>query len=163
MSSTTLNGAATAPATRSTSRHSRRSYGDHRRTSFHSEKHDDLEERQRLSREVSRQSTKRQPRWWKIRLFKGMIDDVKRRAPYYWTDWRDAWDYRVVPATVYMYFAKYVKAIHHIDIPAPSHSMLHSPSSSRETTPGTLVKLVLERGCSQFPICYHSIHRYTNL
>lgn len=37
-----------------------------------------------------------------------MIDDVKRRAPYYWSDWRDAWDYRVVPATVYMYFAKYV-------------------------------------------------------
>ena len=46
-------------------------------------------------------------RWWKIKLFKGMIDDVRRRAPYYWTDWRDAWDYRVVPATVYMYFAKY--------------------------------------------------------
>jgi len=37
-----------------------------------------------------------------------MIDDVKRRAPYYWSDWKDAWDYRVVPATVYMYFAKYV-------------------------------------------------------
>lgn len=38
-----------------------------------------------------------------------MIDDVKRRAPYYWSDWTDAWDYRVVPATVYMYFAKYVQ------------------------------------------------------
>lgn len=37
-----------------------------------------------------------------------MIDDVKRRAPYYLSDWTDAWDYRVVPATVYMYFAKYV-------------------------------------------------------
>lgn len=36
-----------------------------------------------------------------------MIDDVKRRAPFYLSDWRDAWDYRVVPATVYMYFAKY--------------------------------------------------------
>ena len=24
------------------------------------------------------------------------------------SDWTDAWDYRVVPATVYMYFAKYV-------------------------------------------------------
>jgi hypothetical protein len=36
-----------------------------------------------------------------------MIDDVKRRLPYYWSDWRDAWDYRVIPATVYMYFAKY--------------------------------------------------------
>ena len=46
-------------------------------------------------------------RWWRIRLFRGMINDVKRRAPYYWSDWTDAWDYRVVPATVYMYFAKY--------------------------------------------------------
>jgi len=36
-----------------------------------------------------------------------MINDVRRRAPYYWSDWRDAWDYRVIPATVYMYFAKY--------------------------------------------------------
>lgn len=36
-----------------------------------------------------------------------MIDDVKRRGPYYWSDWADAWDYRVVPATIYMYFAKY--------------------------------------------------------
>lgn len=41
-----------------------------------------------------------------------MIDDVKRRAPYYWSDWKDAWDYRVVPATVYMYFAKYVTPNH---------------------------------------------------
>lgn len=48
----------------------------------------------------------RVPRWWKIRLFRGMVNDVRRRAPYYLSDWTDAWDYRVVPATVYMYFAK---------------------------------------------------------
>ena len=48
------------------------------------------------------------PKWWKIRLFRGMIGDVRRRAPFYWSDWTDAWDYRVVPATIYMYFAKYV-------------------------------------------------------
>lgn len=47
-------------------------------------------------------------KWWRIRLFRGMINDVKRRAPFYWSDWTEAWDYRVVPATVYMYFAKYV-------------------------------------------------------
>lgn len=46
-------------------------------------------------------------KWWKIHLFRGMVKDVRRRAPYYWSDWRDAWDYRVVPATIYMYFAKY--------------------------------------------------------
>lgn len=72
------------------------------------------EEVERLSRQMSARSTRsskhqRRPRWWKIRLFRGMIDDVKRRFPYYWSDWRDAWDYRVVPATVYMYFAKYGK------------------------------------------------------
>lgn len=71
-------------------------------------KQNDTEERQHLSREISRRSSRRQPRWWKIRFFKGMIDDVKRRAPFYLSDWTDAWDYRVVPATVYMYFAKYV-------------------------------------------------------
>jgi hypothetical protein len=48
------------------------------------------------------------PKWWKVRLFRGMINDVRRRAPFYWSDWTDAWDYRVVPATVYMYFAKLV-------------------------------------------------------
>ncbi|KAL9606752.1 MAG: hypothetical protein Q9179_000108 [Wetmoreana sp. 5 TL-2023] len=40
-----------------------------------------------------------------------MIDDVRRRAPYYWSDWKDAWDYRVVPATVYMYFANILPAL----------------------------------------------------
>lgn len=49
----------------------------------------------------------RAPKWWKIRLFRGMVNDLRRRGPYYWSDWKDAWDYRVVPATVYMYFAKY--------------------------------------------------------
>ena len=71
-------------------------------------------ETERLSRETSRRttrSTKRTPKWWKIRLFRGMIEDVKRRAPFYWSDWTDAWDYRVVPATVYMYFAKYANII----------------------------------------------------
>lgn len=46
-------------------------------------------------------------RWWKVRILRGMVNDVKRRAPFYCSDWQDAWNYRVVPATVYMYFAKY--------------------------------------------------------
>ena len=44
--------------------------------------------------------------WWKIRLFRGIVNDIRRRAPYYWSDWVDAWDYRVIPATVYMYFVR---------------------------------------------------------
>jgi len=47
-------------------------------------------------------------KWWEVKLFRGMINDIRRRAPFYVSDWVDAWDYRVVPATVYMYFAKYV-------------------------------------------------------
>lgn len=50
---------------------------------------------------------KRQDAWWKIHLFRGMTNDLRRRIPYYPSDWLDAWNYRVIPATVYMYFAKY--------------------------------------------------------
>ncbi|OAA68767.1 anion exchange protein 4 [Niveomyces insectorum RCEF 264] len=56
-------------------------------------------------------SSPRRPAWWKIRLFRGMANDVRRRAPYYVSDWLDAWDYRVVPATVYMYFANILPAL----------------------------------------------------
>lgn len=85
-------------------RSARRSSSQHHRQ-YSAEEHDALS--RELSRSSMRSKKRRDPRWWKVRLFKGMIDDVKRRAPYYWSDWRDAWDYRVVPATVYMYFAKY--------------------------------------------------------
>jgi hypothetical protein len=63
-----------------------------------------------LEHSQSRQTTasSRQAKWWRIHYFQGMINDIQRRAPYYWSDWKDAWDYRVVPATVYMYFAKFV-------------------------------------------------------
>lgn len=50
----------------------------------------------------------KQEAWWRIHLFRGMVSDIRRRIPYYVSDWTDAWDYRVVPATVYMYFAKSV-------------------------------------------------------
>ncbi|KAH8692718.1 anion exchange family protein [Talaromyces proteolyticus] len=67
---------------------------------------------QPLSREGSRTSrTTTREEWWKVHLFRGMINDIKRRAPFYWSDWSDAWDYRVVPATVYMYFANILPAL----------------------------------------------------
>ncbi|KAI8159652.1 putative transporter [Colletotrichum sp. SAR 10_65] len=40
-----------------------------------------------------------------------MVNDLRRRAPFYVSDWLDAWDYRVVPATVYMYFANHDIAV----------------------------------------------------
>lgn len=64
-----------------------------------------------LSRELTRASTRSSSkrRWWRILWFRGMYNDIRRRLPFYWSDWKDAWDYRVIPATVYMYFAKYVQ------------------------------------------------------
>lgn len=41
-----------------------------------------------------------------LRPFAGMAADVKARAPYYLSDWTDAWTYRVVPATAMIFFAK---------------------------------------------------------
>jgi hypothetical protein len=97
---------------RQTSRSQKKPWQSRRPPSFRSSKSQTRSDPEiaRLSRETSRQTTtsrKRKPKWWKIRLFRGMIDDVKRRLPHYWSDWQDAWDYRVIPATVYMYFAKY--------------------------------------------------------
>jgi hypothetical protein len=68
-----------------------------------------------LGREQTPQSqatpTSKTNAWWHTRLFSGMIHDVRRRAPFYWSDWTDAWDYRVVPATVYMYFTNILPAL----------------------------------------------------
>lgn len=50
-------------------------------------------------------------KWYHIQLGRGMINDIKRRAPFYLSDWADAWDYRVVPATIYMYFANILPAL----------------------------------------------------
>ncbi len=50
-------------------------------------------------------------RGWKgvrfLRPFRGMYHDVRRRVPYYWSDIKDAWDYRTVASIVRMYFVKY--------------------------------------------------------
>ncbi|EEB06144.1 HC03 family inorganic anion exchanger [Schizosaccharomyces japonicus yFS275] len=39
------------------------------------------------------------------RPFSGMLRDLKRRLRYYKSDWTDAWDYRVLPASINIYFA----------------------------------------------------------
>jgi HCO3- transporter family. len=82
------------------------------RVSHGNNAHTVTQELETINRERSSSVTARSARWWKVRLFRGMVNDIKRRAPYYWSDWTDAWDYRVVPATVYMYFAKYGPTAH---------------------------------------------------
>lgn len=42
---------------------------------------------------------------------KDMIQDIRARLPYYGSDWLDALDYRVIPATIYIYFANILPAI----------------------------------------------------
>ncbi|KAK7547067.1 HCO3 transporter family-domain-containing protein [Phyllosticta citricarpa] len=70
---------------------------------------------ERLHREHTRASTRTTStmhvKFLGIRWFEGMINDLRRRAPFFVSDWTDAWDYRVVPATIYMYFANILPAL----------------------------------------------------
>jgi hypothetical protein len=43
-------------------------------------------------------------------LGRGMRQDIRARAPHYARDWADGWNYRVVPATCLIFFAKSVSA-----------------------------------------------------
>jgi len=43
-----------------------------------------------------------------VHPFRGMWNDIRRRAPFYLSDWTDAWTYRVIPSTFDMFFKKYV-------------------------------------------------------
>ncbi len=42
----------------------------------------------------------------KIKVGGGILRDIRARAPLYWSDWKDAWNYRVLPATTLVFFAK---------------------------------------------------------
>ncbi|KAL4249196.1 Bicarbonate transporter-like transmembrane domain-containing protein [Abortiporus biennis] len=50
-------------------------------------------------------------RLWRIRLGAGILNDIKSRAPYYLSDWKDAWNYRVIPAIVLIFFANVLPGI----------------------------------------------------
>ncbi|KZO92705.1 hypothetical protein CALVIDRAFT_520007 [Calocera viscosa TUFC12733] len=49
-------------------------------------------------------------KWWKC-IGRGMYRDIRARAPYYWSDWRDAWNYRVIPATTMIFFSNVLPGI----------------------------------------------------
>lgn len=51
----------------------------------------------------------RMPRAWYRRLGVGITTDIRARTPWYLSDWVDAWNYRVVPATALIFFAKFVQ------------------------------------------------------
>jgi hypothetical protein len=52
-------------------------------------------------------TTRRTPTFIR-KLGAGIISDFRARTPWYLSDWTDAWNYRVVPATALIFFAKYV-------------------------------------------------------
>ncbi|KAI0073496.1 anion exchanging protein [Panus rudis PR-1116 ss-1] len=44
-------------------------------------------------------------------IFSGIINDIRSRTPYYLSDWTDAWNYRVIPAIVLIFFANVLPGI----------------------------------------------------
>ncbi|EDR13740.1 uncharacterized protein LACBIDRAFT_230567 [Laccaria bicolor S238N-H82] len=58
-----------------------------------------------------RRSTLTALRTWFRCLGKGIILDFRARAPWYWSDWVDAWNYRIIPATALIFFANVLPGI----------------------------------------------------
>lgn len=56
------------------------------------------------------------------RPFHGILHDIRARAPFYASDFKDAWNYRVIPATAMIFFAKYAR--HHPTPPSCLKSFL---------------------------------------
>ncbi|KAI1786839.1 anion exchanging protein [Ganoderma leucocontextum] len=55
--------------------------------------------------------SKRLPSWIPTSICRGIIRDIRTRAPYYASDWLDAWNYRVIPAIVLIFFANVLPGI----------------------------------------------------
>ncbi|KAI0683076.1 anion exchanging protein [Earliella scabrosa] len=53
----------------------------------------------------------RLPAWVPTFIGRGIIRDIRARAPYYASDWVDAWNYRVIPAIVLIFFANVLPGI----------------------------------------------------
>ncbi|KAF9454840.1 hypothetical protein P691DRAFT_783924 [Macrolepiota fuliginosa MF-IS2] len=56
-------------------------------------------------------SGKTKRRTWYRRFGAGIIMDIRARGPWYISDWTDAWNYRVVPATALIFFANVLPGI----------------------------------------------------
>lgn len=47
----------------------------------------------------------------RLQPFRGILADLRDRLPFYVSDWTDAWNYRVLPATILTYFTNIFPAI----------------------------------------------------
>ncbi|PPQ67978.1 hypothetical protein CVT25_000458 [Psilocybe cyanescens] len=54
---------------------------------------------------------KRKRLLWLRQIGSGIILDIRARVPWYLSDWTDAWNYRVVPATALIFFANVLPGI----------------------------------------------------
>lgn len=57
---------------------------------------------------------KKMPRWIKSLFYypgQGISRDIRANVPYYYSDWKDGINYRVIPSTIYMYFTNLLPAI----------------------------------------------------
>ncbi|KAI0718217.1 anion exchanging protein [Cerioporus squamosus] len=54
---------------------------------------------------------RRLPAWIPTFIGRGIIGDIRARAPHYFSDWADAWNYRVIPAIVLIFFANVLPGI----------------------------------------------------
>ncbi|KAJ7695721.1 HCO3 transporter family-domain-containing protein [Mycena rosella] len=48
---------------------------------------------------------------WIRNFGSGISNDIRSRAPYYLSDWTDAWNYRVIPATALIFFSNVLPGI----------------------------------------------------
>ncbi|KAK0187152.1 anion exchanging protein [Armillaria mellea] len=48
---------------------------------------------------------------WLTTLGSGIVLDIRARAPHFLSDWTDAWNYRVIPATALIFFANVLPGI----------------------------------------------------
>ncbi|KAF8264730.1 HCO3 transporter family-domain-containing protein [Lactarius quietus] len=49
--------------------------------------------------------------WLPVNIGTGILRDIRARAPWYWSDWTDAWNYRVLPATALILCANVLPGI----------------------------------------------------
>lgn len=64
------------------------------------ERNEDTPDREYTAQSSAVSTNKDGKRKWYQYLGRGMYSDVRNRLPYYVSDWTDAWNYRVVPATL---------------------------------------------------------------
>ncbi|VDC04592.1 unnamed protein product [Peniophora sp. CBMAI 1063] len=47
----------------------------------------------------------------RLKPARGIYRDIRARLPYYWSDWKHGWNYRVLPATALIFFANVLPGI----------------------------------------------------